>query len=99
MSESKKFMYGGKNYELDTLGSDSSRILVWVRCVRHPDRPIYLGSVWHRRLGLGQALLRKVKRGQRTRNRCYECKQDEGMVLRAYVALQPLLLDDERSTP
>lgn len=96
MSDGNCFAYGGRNFRVDSAWGGSSRVQVWVRCQHHPDHSISLGSVGAWRPGLGQALFRKVKRGLRTRKRCYECKQDEGMVERAYSALKPLLQSDER---
>ena len=96
MYEGKRFMYGGRHFVVDSAWGGSNRVQVWVKCEHHPGHSISLGSVASWRRGLRKALLRKVKRGLRTRKRCYECKQDEGMVERAYSALKPLLQSDER---
>lgn len=96
MSMNDRFEYGGRQFELRPAWSGSSLIQLWVRCSHHPDRPISLGSTWSKWPWLDRTLRRKVKRGLRTRKRCSECKQDEGMVDRAYAALEPLLEGKER---
>ena len=97
-SECKRFTYGGKEYKIDVPWNRSSCISVRLYCAHHPESSISLGSVWHKRPGLAKAIFKKIKRGQRTRKTCRDCNQDEGMVHRAYAALRPLLLDDERNT-
>lgn len=98
MPEAMKFSYGGKKYRIEVPWSGSSRISVRVYCAHHEHSSINLGSVWSKRPGLRDALMRKVKRGQRTRKPCHNCKKVEGMVDRAYAALRPLLVDDEGGT-
>ena len=96
MSEDKKFTYGGKKYWIEVPWSGSSRISVRAYCAHHPDYSMSLGSVRHKRRGLGKALLREIKRGQRTRKKCHDCKQVDGILDRAYAELSPLLMDEER---